>query len=252
MDQTMSRKSRSLRVAVAAGIVLTIVMNFLANLLPFFGRSTEEVSDQFFTLVTPAGYVFAIWGLIYIGLLAYAWAQFRAPQTAGTLTDKLAIPLLVSCAANIVWLFLWHGTAIYWSVAVMLILLGSLIYAALLIQAEARSNLTPVEVWGIRAPISLYLGWISVATIANVASALVGAGWDGFGVAPDWWSVMVLIVGAGLAVAAVVRSVDLVYAGVFVWAFVGIGIASPSSVTSVTAYTLAALVTIAMSTRALR
>ena len=239
MATQMTRKSLLLRSLVAASIVLTIVVNFLANLLPFFGRSTASVSDQFYTLVTPAGYVFAIWGVIYIGLLAYAWAQFQKPLASSTLPDKLALPMLIASAANMVWLVLWHATEIYWSVPVMLVLLGSLIAVFLGIKREGPAPQSSVERWGIRAPISLYLGWISVATIANISGALVGAKWDGLGIEPSIWSIAVLTVGAALGIIAMVRNRDYIYAGVFVWAFIGIYAASPSAAVGNAALALA-------------
>ena len=250
MVKHMSRKSFLLRSLVAVSIVLTIAVNFLANLLPFFGRSTASVSDQFYTLVTPAGYVFGIWGVIYLGLIAYAWAQFQKPLAASSLPDKLALPMLIAAVANMVWLVLWHATAIYWSVPVMLVLLGSLIAVFLTIKRERTEPQSTLERWGIRAPISLYLGWVSVATIANISGALVGAEWGGFGVDPAIWSIVVLTVGAALGIIAILCNRDYIYPGVFVWAFIGIYAASPSALVgnAALALALAVIATVAIQT----
>lgn len=244
---TVAAESRSagaggfaVRSLVAVSVFVTIAVNGLANALPLFGRATGEVSARYPTLVTPAGYVFSIWGLIYIALIAYAIAQFARPLSEDRLPHALAAPLLLSAAANIGWLLLWHALEVAWTVPVMLVLLGSLIAAYLI--ARGRPAPTPLERWAVRAPLSLYLGWISVATIANIAAALVGVDWSGWGVPAEWWAIAVLLIAAGLATLGLVRERDVVFAGVFAWAFAGIAVATPSSEVRVTATTLAVAV----------
>jgi benzodiazapine receptor len=243
-SSTAATPNKGLRILVALAILGMIVMNVLAPLLPLFGRGTAEVSALYQTLVTPAGYVFAIWGLIYIGLLAYAVAQFVRPLSNDPLPDRLAAPLIVSNLANVVWLFLWHSLNIYLSVPVMLVLLGSLIWAYVIARKDRPEHPSVLERWAVRAPLSLYLGWISVATIANISNALVAAKWNGFGIAPATWSVVVLAVGTALAIVALVREGDCVYAAVFVWAFAGIAVETPSSLVKTVAGALAAVVAV--------
>ena len=217
-----------LRALVAVSFVAMIVMNSLANSLPFFGRGTGEVSRFYPTLVTPAGYVFAIWGLIYVALLSYSVAQFLRPLATDPLPDALAWPLIVSNVANVVWLLLWHSLNIYWTVPVMLVLLASLIVAYRISRRDRPEHPSALERWAVRAPLGLYLGWVSVATIANISGALYAARWNGFGMPAEWWGVMVLVVGAALAFVGLAREGDGVFAGVFVWAFAGIAVATQS------------------------
>ena len=223
------RPALGLRVAVAATVVGMIVTNVLANALPFFGRGTGEISALYPTLVTPAGYVFAIWGLIYVGLLAYSTAQFVRPLYHDPLPDSLALPLIISNVANVGWLVLWHSLNIYWTVPVMLVLLGSLIVAYRIARRPRLAEMSALERWAVRAPLGLYLGWVSVATIANVSNALVAAGWNGGAIPAEWWGAIVLVVGAALAFANLAREGDCVFAGVFLWAFLGIAVATPSA-----------------------
>lgn len=231
-----------LRVLVALSFLATIGVNGLANALPLFGRQTGEVSNQFGTLVSPAGYVFSIWGLIYVGLLAYSVAQFARPLSNDTLPERLALPLLMSSAANSTWLFLWHSLNLWWSVLVMLVLLASLIAAYHVARRDRPHPLSKLERWCVRAPISLYLGWISVATIANISVALTAAQWSGSPLNPTAWSVIVLVVGATLAVLALLREADSVYAGVFVWAYVGIAVATSDGFVQIVSAVLAAAI----------
>lgn len=236
------RPRRGLRILVALTVVGMIVMNVLANALPLFGRGTGEVSALYPTLVTPAGYVFAIWGLIFLGLLAYSVAQFFDPLADDALIDRLAWPLIISNVANVVWLFLWHSLNIGWSVLVMIVLLLSLITAYVIARSNRPDRPSLLERLTVRAPLGLYLGWISVATIANISGALYAAGWTGWGIPAEWWGAIVLVVGAALAFAGLARESDCVFAGVFVWAFAGIAIATSSSLVQLVAAALAAAI----------
>lgn len=219
-----------------------ILMNILANALPLFGRGTGEVSARYPTLVTPAGYVFAIWGLIYIGLIAYSAAQFLRPLVDDPLPDRLAWPIIASNVANVAWLLLWHSLNIYLTVPVMLALLVSLIVAYRIARSNRPGHPSPLERWAVRVPLGLYLGWVSVATIANISSALVAADWGGWGVPESWWGVIILVVAASLAFAGLTRNGDGIFAGVFVWALVGIAAETPSSLVRIAATGLAAVI----------
>ena len=188
--------------------------------------------------------MFAIWGLIYLGLLTYSAAQFIPPLAEDPLADRLAWPLIVSSAANVSWLLLWHSLNIYWTVPVMLLLLASLIAAYLIARRDRPDRPSTLERWAVRAPLGLYLGWVSVATIANISSALGAAEWSGWGIPAAWWGVTVLAVGAALAFANLAREGDCVFAGVFVWAFAGIAVATDSNLVRVAAVVLAGAVAI--------
>jgi translocator protein len=239
VDRDDIRSKTALRVAVALSVLGMIAMNVLANALPLFGRGTGEVSALYPTLVTPAGYVFAIWGLIYIGLLAYSVAQFVRPLATDSLPDRLAWPLIISNVANVGWLLLWHSLNIYLSVPVMIALLASLIVAYRIARRARPDRVSALERWAVRAPLGLYLGWISVATIANASNALVAASWNGWGIPAEWWGVIVLAVGAALAFAGLLKEGDGVFAGVFVWAFAGIAAATESGLVRTAAIVLA-------------
>jgi hypothetical protein len=236
----------ALRALVLITTVAMVVGNVLAEALPLFGRGTGEVSARYPVLITPAGYVFAIWGLIYLAMLAYGLAQFRDPLASMELPDRLAVPLIVSNFANVSWLVLWHALQIAWTVPVMVVLLLSLI-AAYVIARRTRPPAVPrLERWVVRGTLGLYLGWVSVATIANVSIALYAAGWQGIGISPVAWSVIVLVLGAGLALASQLVDADPVFATVFVWAFVGIAVNTPAAVVAWTAAVLAVVIVIAV------
>lgn len=209
-----------LNVILAAG---TIAMNILANALPLNGQNTGEISDRFKVLFVPAGYVFSIWGLIYIGLIAYVVfqalpAQRSNPRLAGV--DPLFV---VASVANVAWLFFWHYGLFLLTLVAMFTLLASLIgiYLALGIGRAAVAN---GERWAARVPFSIYLGWVSVATIANVTDVLDFVGWNGWGLEPAAWAALMLAVGVVLASLVAFTRHDTAFVLVFVWAYIGIAL----------------------------
>jgi translocator protein len=203
--------------------LLTIVLNVLANALPFNGQGTGEISDRFEVLFVPAGYVFSIWSLIYIGLIAFTVFQAKSNQANNPLLDRIAPFYWVANMANNVWLFFWHWELFPLTLLAMLIILVSLVYLYL----QFRNNpepLSPAEKRNVKLPFSLYLGWISVATIANVSQVLYFIGWDGFGLAPEMWTVIMLLVATILGLLMLLREWDIAFGLVLVWAFIGIAL----------------------------
>jgi translocator protein len=219
---------------VPATTLATIVVNGLANALPIAGRQTGEISDSFPVLITPAGYVFAIWGVIYLGLAGYAVWQALPAQAANPRARAVALPVAVGNLANLVWILLWHHLWIGTSLVAMLVLLATLLVTYLRLRpapgtADARGVVTRAERLWARGTFSVYLGWITVATVANVTIALYDAGWGGGFVPAQGWGVVTLLVATGLGARMLLRYRDGAYAAVLVWAFVGIVVAQSSS-----------------------
>jgi hypothetical protein len=204
-------------------VVVLIIMNVLANALPFNGISTATVSDSFKVYFVPAGYVFAIWGLIYIGLLAYGIYQVLPAQRENPRLRRAAAPFIVGSSANIAWLFFWHYGVFALTVVAMLILLISLILVYRILGVN-QVRVSTGERWLVHVPFSIYLGWISVATIANITDVLWYFEWNGFGLAPEIWAAIMLAVAVVLAFLMVLRRRDIAYLLVLVWAFAGIGV----------------------------
>jgi benzodiazapine receptor len=217
-------------------VIATIVVNGLANVLPLNGLNTGEISDRFQVYFVPAGYVFSIWGLIYIGLILFAIYQALPSQRDNPRLEKVGYLFAMSCLANIVWLFLWHYEYFVLTLVAMLSLLGLLI-AIYLRLGIGRVNVSAGERWLVHVPFSVYLGWVSVATIANVTDVLDYLKWGGWGIPPQWWAVIMLIVGVGLAFAMGLTRGDAAYMLVVIWAFAGIAVKqSASPLVSTTAW----------------
>ena len=209
--------------AVLAMTLVTITVNVLANALPLFGRSTGEISDSFPALVTPAGYVFAIWGLIYLGLLAYAVWQALPAQALNPRVQAIAWPLVVAHAANAAWVFAWHAEEFGLTQLMMLVLLGCLMAIYLRLRSAPPRAAGPSGTERLLAygTFSVYLGWITVATVANTTIWLMDLGWTGGWVPAALWGALTIVVATGLGVRMLRAYYDLAYAAVLVWAFVG-------------------------------
>jgi len=218
----MSKNSIRQSVNVLA-VIVTIVVNGLANALPLNDLTTGEISDRFQVYFVPAGYVFSIWGLIYLGLIAFAVFQALPGQRDNQCLKDVGYLFALSCLANVAWLFLWHYEQFPLTLVAMLSLLGLLI-AIYLRLGIGRSKVPAVEKWLVQAPFSVYLGWITVATIANVTSLLDYWNWSGWGISDEAWTVIMLAAGTIIASTVSLTRGDIAYMLVIVWAFVGIAV----------------------------
>lgn len=201
--------------------LMLIVVNILANALPIAGRTTGEISDAYPVLFTPAGYVFSIWGIIYIGLGAFVIFQALPSQRNNSRFERVGYLFVANALLNAVWIFLWHNLLIPLS---MLVMLGILVTLMLIYQRleSGRTAVSGVEKWFARVPFSIYFGWISVATIANAAVMLYGLGWRGQPLSQEIWTVLVISVAAVIGVFMILKRREVAFALVLVWAFIGI------------------------------
>lgn len=211
--------------AVALATAVTLVVNYLANALPINGQRTGDVTARIEVYFVPAGYVFSIWSLIYLGLFAYSvYLGFMLMQRrSDSGAARVIAPwYLVTAAANCGWLFAWHYNQFPLSMVLMVVLLGSLIVIYRLQAAHPPAS--TLEMWSVHIPFRIYLGWISVATIANATVTLDDAGWDGFGISEPTWGLIMVLVAAALGLTMSVLYADIAYVLVLVWALVGIAV----------------------------
>lgn len=202
--------------------LVVLLINYLSQALPFNGQTNADVSVKYDTLFTPAGYAFSIWGFIYLALGIYVYYQaFRASENQ-QIYDRVAPVLMVNFLANSAWLPAFQYELIGLSMILMLILLLSLIYIQKLLIKDNTLSLRK-KAW-IRIPFSLYLGWISVATIVNIAVFAEYVGWNAWGISETTWAVIMAVVGASLAFMMLRTAYDLVYVLVFVWAYIAIAV----------------------------
>ncbi len=211
------------QVSVALTILATIVVNVLANALPINGLNTGAISDRFKVYFVPAGYVFAIWGVIYIGLIAFAIFQALPSQRENPRLRATGWWIALGGLANIAWIFLWHYELFTLTLVAMLVLLGTLIITYLGL-GTGRSSVSRAETWAVRVPFSIYLGWITVATIANITELLYFLNWDGFGIAAEVWMYIILVAVFVIATLMNFSRRDIAYTAVILWALAGISV----------------------------
>ncbi|MEJ2126267.1 MAG: tryptophan-rich sensory protein [Candidatus Bathyarchaeota archaeon] len=214
-----------MRIANPIAFIATIIVNGLAGSTTLLGgQDTAAISDANFTLITPAGYVFAIWGIIYTLLGIFVIYQALPSQKGKEYQNKIGWLFVLSSIINIVWLFLWQYEYLIFSVPLMFMLLATLIliYTRLGI---GISNPDLKEKIAIQLPFSTYLGWITIASIANVATTMVSISWEGFGISAENWASVIIIIALLLASIVIITRKDIAYTLVIAWAFVGISVA---------------------------
>lgn len=226
MQQSNNNSSDILRqVVTASAVLIAFIVNVLSNIFPLNGLTIGGVSNTLFkdVLIIPANYAFAIWGLIYLGLFALAIYQVLPPQRENPYLRKTGYLLTIASIAQSIWVYLFLSRFFVLSVIAMLLILIPLIviYLRLGIGTQSASR---AEKWFIRYPIGIYLGWISVATIVNIASALYINNWNGFGISPEAWTVTMIIIATFVAAIALLQRQDIAYSGVTVWALIAIAI----------------------------
>jgi hypothetical protein len=202
----------------------TLAVNSISQVLPWNEKTSAEIANRFLPQVyfLPANYVFSIWGIIYIGLIAFTIFQALPSQRENPRLKTVGWLYVLSCVMNSVWLWLFHFDQFWISTVAMVVLLASLV--AIYVQLRrGNPQISQVERWITRLPFSLYLGWISVATIANFTFALMDGGQANlFGLATETWVAVMIVVGAVIAGTFAYLNRDIAYAAVIVWAFVGL------------------------------
>lgn len=198
------------------GMLIVLIVNYMANGLPINGLTTGEVSQLYPNLFVPAGITFSIWGVIYLFLLGFCSYPFITKDPKPI--EQIGIYFFLSCLLNASWIFVWHYLYIELSVIIMLALLAVLIIIYKRTQAIQFSS--KIGKWLVRKPFSLYLGWISVATIANITALLVSL--DVNVPSPAYWAVAMIFATQLLVLIINKKYKDIAYSLVIIWALSGI------------------------------
>jgi hypothetical protein len=201
--------------------IVVIIVNGLANGIPLNGQNTGEISAKYPSLFTPAGFTFSIWGLIYLSLTAFVIYQALPTQRDNQTLAKISPLFIANCAANAAWIFVWHYDLLWLSLLLMAAILLTLIqiYRILLAAGPAGSK---SEWLFLRLPFSLYTGWITVASIANISCVQIAMGWDNAGLAAVDWTLFKLAIAGAIGATVILRLRDIPYVLVIAWAAYGI------------------------------
>jgi hypothetical protein len=193
---------------------LMVVMNYLANALPINGKTTGQLSDFYPNLFVPAGITFSIWGIIYLLLALFCVLQFM--PASSEMVNKIGWWFVASAVLNSLWIVAWHYQKLPLSLLVMLGLL------TVLIVINTQLKTAPMSIT--KAAFGIYLGWICIATIANVTALLVDYNWTGWGITAQSWTIV--MIAAGLLITSLtLLKLNNPFIGLsVVWAFAGIAI----------------------------
>lgn len=252
---TAGRDTNGLRqILTLVAIFATLGVNTYTNLSPPTGVNIGQLSNTLFAnvRVIPANYAFAIWGLIYIGLIAFGIYQLNPNRRQNSTVRKVGDWLTIACIAQIFWVFLFLYQQFWLSVIAMLAILLPLILIFQTLKTE-QPRPSREERWFVHIPMSVYLGWITVATVVNIASALYSSGWNGWGISSEVWTIVLMVISAAIAAAIVLQRRDAAFALVIVWALVAIAVRQWSiAAIGITALVLAAGVAILTAVKARR
>lgn len=199
-----------------------VIVNMLANLIPIGGNTTGQVSEAYPNLFTPAPITFSIWGIIYIllaGFVLWQWEIFDKGVSSARIREQVGLWFVISCMMNIAWILLWHNNAIELS---LLCIVGLLVTLIVIQKRVVHAEGSGFQRLMAKSGFSIYFGWIIAATIANISVMLVKLGWDGFGLSPDFWTTLVLLTGAFIAVLVIRFGRNRVAGLGVMWAYAGI------------------------------
>ncbi len=222
MDET--KRSPVFRILIVISFAAMLASNALATFAGINGQTTAEVSDAYPNLFAPAGITFSIWSVIYTLLLAYVIYQlvfFSKSRDSDSYISmvKVGVVFIISSLINTAWIFTWHFEQLLVSVVLIFALLLCLILISLFLRGKKLSFAEKIL---IRLPFSIYYGWITVASVANVTTYLTSLQWSGFGLTEELWTIIMIVAGTLIAFATVLFSKDPVYGLTIVWAFAGI------------------------------
>jgi len=239
MNQS-ERRIKSSSITNAVAFIAVLAINALANALPINGVTTGQLSDEIPSLFVPAGLTFSIWGLIYLLLAGHTFYTLRETLGKGGVgkgvTESDTMLLRINYTSNILWILAWQYRRVEFAMVFMLIILGTLIAlelsiekklapgGALAVDADRGGSARSASArrFFLTVPIRVYLGWISVATIANVTALLVKLNWNGWGIDPRAWTVIVIAAGLAVALGFSLWRGQIAAPLVVVWAYAGI------------------------------
>lgn len=218
-------KKQILQIGNIISFIGMVVVNLLANALPLNGKNTGEISESYPNLFVPDGYVFSIWFLIYILLAIFSVYQakdlFKSEKEDLPFIDDIGIFFIIANIGNILWIFFWHYELFLLPLIAILILFLALLVIYLKLEigvVEVPRN----EKLFVHIPFSVYFGWLTVATVAQVTALLVELGAPSYGLVAELLTILVIIVVIVIGLLTVFSRNDIAYGLVLVWASIGI------------------------------
>lgn len=220
--------TKTLQTANILALIITIIMNYLSNTGVFNNSTMATVSARYQNYFTPAGYAFSIWGVIYLSLAAFVIYQSKGVFGSGqtpAVVSRIGWSFVFSCVANCLWILAWLYDYTGLSVLIMSFLLISLI--RIVIDTRMELDLITLKKLAFESwPFAMYLGWISVALIANTAAYLTKINWNGFGASATTWTVIMITAAAAINLILIWKRNLRESAVVGVWGIIAVAVAN--------------------------
>ena len=234
-----------LQILNGIAFVSTVFINYLSNTGALNNTTIGEVSKDLNSLFTPASYAFSIWGIIYLllfGFIIYQGRSLFINVKDNNFVENIGFWFIISCIANSAWVFAW----IYGYTALSCLFIFTLLFSLIKIVINNKMELwnAPKSIiiflWW---PFVIYSGWVTVASIANVSSALVKVDWGGFGISPETWTVIMITVATIINLIVTWKRNMREFAFVGAWALIAIGVANADKTNNIQiiAYVAAAI-----------
>ena len=202
-------------------LIITLAINAMGVAGTINGISQVEISDMYLTLITPSPFAFSIWSLIYLSLIASVIVMIVMVNKQNPyflkVVDEISVLFWISCVFNIAWMVLFSFVLIELSVLPivgLVITLAFLLMKLLKVQEEKR--------WLLPFSFGIYTGWLFVATVVNIAAALVKMNWNGFGFGEPFWAAVMLVIAAALVVFVQLKNRNAIFSLPVAWAYFGI------------------------------
>lgn len=208
---------------ISATTFIMLVNYVLADLIPYNGISTFEASRKINIYFQPARFTYYIWIIIFLGLIVFTIYQALPAQKENKTLRKIGWWYVGGCLALMAWMVFLH----YQNYLLLTLMMITLLITLLVIYEKLGIGLEKVGTgmkFFVNLPFSIYLGWVTMATIGNVSNYLTISGWDGFGINPKIWAVVMMVVTIVIAELTAFNRQDLAYLAVFVWSFIGLAV----------------------------
>jgi hypothetical protein len=219
----MKFNHKALQIGNLVAVIVMVVVNIYDTVFPFNGISTEQLSNDIPNYFVPAGLIFSIWGVIYVLQFVWGFYQVSSKRRDAAYLDQIGLFSIITNAGNCAWILVWQAQQVAVALVIILVMLVSLMAMYIKLGIGLKTTTVSRTEWAcVHLPTSVYFGWISVATVANITAELVKAGVSPTGTAAVTWAVIILIVVGLLAGLMLLLRRDLFFTLVVAWALLGI------------------------------
>lgn len=193
-ENIMLHINKLLKWAIPALFMVVLLINYFTAVGIILPATQSEISNHYQNLFAPAGFTFSIWAVIYIGVLASLTLGFSTSSKQANLNkgyQQLVQPIYIEWMFyNLLWTIAWSNDQILIALIAMVLYARRMLQLMILISGTASLRTSP---WLLKYPVGLHVGWLIVATFANLTTYAVSIGIDGTGTVGFWWAIGMML-----------------------------------------------------------